>query len=69
MIKEFLKFSDLFSTMLDIKDQIQFMGIRRDTINIKSTKFHVNVSDCCGLSWQISTLGPEHSKAGRKTVN
>ena len=31
MIKEFLKFSDLFSTMLDIKDQIQFMGIRRDT--------------------------------------
>ena len=56
--------------MWDIKCQIQITGIRRDTINIKSTKFGVNVSEMqksYGLSWQISTLGPEHLKSVLKS--
>ena len=54
------------STMRDIKCQIQFTGIRHYTINIKSTKIDVSVSetqnpvDFCGrfepLSENIQSL-------------
>ena len=52
----FLQFSAFFSEMWDTKRQIQFTKFRHNTINIKHTKFDVNVSemqnpfDFCGRS-------------------
>ena len=34
-----------FSTMWDTKSQIQFKGIRSNTINVKNTKFDINLSE------------------------
>ena len=48
---------------MDTKRQIQFKGIRYNTINVKDTKFDVNVSEMQNLLKQLSTLEREHSKS------
>ena len=61
-----IQFSALFSTIWDIKCQIHFSGIRSDTINIKSIKTDVNVSETQNpvdfYDHYYSTLGQKYSK-------
>ena len=49
-----------FSIMWDIKCLFQFTGIRRDTINVKGTKFDINVSQ---MQNPIDFTGEKHSKS------
>ena len=50
--------------MWDTKRQIQFKGIKHSTINVKNTKFDVNISERSNpvdFLWQISTLEQKQS--------